>query len=148
LLVTRVLEDEEGGNAALEPIDAWDDDEQHTADQLIADLVGLLMKVNELDVVLGRDWTTDEASASMGGDLVRKSRPLSDPDPHTLGGQLRAARRDAGLSQGDLEMLTGIPKARLSRYENNHVAPSLKMFVRICRALGVPPGELLDAAYP
>ena len=62
-------------------------------------------------------------------------------------GQLRAARRGAGLSQGDLELLTGIPKARLSRYENNHVVPSLETFVRLCRALGVPPGELLDTVY-
>lgn len=38
---------EEGVNAALDSIDAWDDDEQHTAGQLIADLIGLLMKVNE-----------------------------------------------------------------------------------------------------
>jgi len=38
---------EEGFNAALDAIDAWDDDEQHTAAQIIADLIGLLMKVNE-----------------------------------------------------------------------------------------------------
>jgi hypothetical protein len=38
---------EEGVNAALDSIDVWDDDEQHTAGQLIADLIGLLMKVNE-----------------------------------------------------------------------------------------------------
>jgi len=101
-----------------------------------------------LDVVLGRNWTTDDASSSMAATLVRKSRPLPDPDPNTLGGQLRAARRGAGLSQGDFELLTGIPKARLSRYENNHVVPSLGTFVRLCRALGVPPGELLDAVYP
>ena len=84
----------------------------------------------------------------MAATWVRRSRPLLDPDPNTLGGQLRAARRGAGLSQGDLELLTGIPKARLSRYENNHVVPSLETFVRLCRALGVPPGELLDAVYP
>ena len=38
---------EEGVNAALDSIDAWDDDDQPTAGHLIADLIGLLMKVNE-----------------------------------------------------------------------------------------------------
>jgi len=45
-------------------------------------------------------------------------------------------------------MLGRIAKARLSRYENNHVVPSIETFIRLCRALGVPPGKLLDAAYP
>ena len=35
-----------------------------------------------------------------------------------FGNRLREARLSAGLSQSELEELSGIPKARLSRYEN------------------------------
>jgi transcriptional regulator with XRE-family HTH domain len=62
----------------------------------------------------------------------------------TLGSKLRGARLDAGLSQGDLGAVSGIPKARISRYENDHVEPSIRSFLRLCLALGVRPAELLD----
>ncbi|MGH2725565.1 MAG: helix-turn-helix domain-containing protein, partial [Actinomycetota bacterium] len=40
-------------------------------------------------------------------------------------GRLRRARTNAGLSQRDLERSSGIPKSRISRYENGHLLPSL-----------------------
>jgi transcriptional regulator with XRE-family HTH domain len=43
----------------------------------------------------------------------------------TFGQRLRRARLVAGFSQSELEERSGIPKARLSRYENGHVLPSL-----------------------
>src|SRR6476659_571726 len=52
-----------------------------------------------------------------------------------FGNRLREARLSAGLSQSELEELSGIPKARLSRYENGHVEPSIQTLNRLARAL-------------
>ena len=66
----------------------------------------------------------------------------------TLGRRLREARLNRGLSQGNLEALTGIPKHRLSRYENGHVEPSISTFMDLCAGLGTTPGELLPMESP
>jgi len=60
-----------------------------------------------------------------------------------FGTRLREARLGAGLSQSDLEDLSGIPKARLSRYENGHVEPSIQTLNRLARALNVSEASLL-----
>ena len=64
-------------------------------------------------------------------------------DGRTFGQRLRATRVKAGYSQSDLEEISGIPKARLSRYENGHVAPSIQTLERLARALGVSEASLL-----
>src|SRR2546425_11504569 len=61
----------------------------------------------------------------------------------TFGQRLRQARREAGLSQSELEVRSGIPKARLSRYENGHVLPSIGTLGRLAKALGVSEAALL-----
>lgn len=63
-----------------------------------------------------------------------------------LGQVLRGARRDAALSQTDVEQRCGIPKARISRYENHHVTPSIESLSRLGSALGVSASELLARA--
>ena len=50
-----------------------------------------------------------------------------------FGTRLREARLGAGFSQSELEELSGIPKARLSRYENGHVEPSIQTLARLSR---------------
>lgn len=60
-----------------------------------------------------------------------------------FGTRLREARLAAGLSQSELEELSGIPKARLSRYENGHVEPSIQTLARLARALNVSEASLL-----
>lgn len=60
-----------------------------------------------------------------------------------FGNRLREARLAAGLSQSELEELSGIPKARLSRYENGHVEPSIQTLARLARALNVSEASLL-----
>lgn len=60
-----------------------------------------------------------------------------------FGVRLREARLGAGLSQSDLEDISGIPKARLSRYENGHVEPSIQTLNRLARALNVSEASLL-----
>jgi transcriptional regulator with XRE-family HTH domain len=64
-------------------------------------------------------------------------------DGKTFGQRLREARIRAGLSQSDLEERSGIPKARLSRYENGHVSPSIHTLERLARALEVSEASLL-----
>jgi transcriptional regulator with XRE-family HTH domain len=60
-----------------------------------------------------------------------------------FGKRLREARLAAGLSQSHLEDISGIPKARLSRYENGHVEPSIQTLNRLARALNVSEASLL-----
>jgi transcriptional regulator with XRE-family HTH domain len=64
-------------------------------------------------------------------------------DERTFGQRLRQTRIRGGLSQSDLEEISGIPKARLSRYENGHVAPSIQTLERLATALGVSEASLL-----
>ncbi len=64
-------------------------------------------------------------------------------DEKSFGQRLREARIRAGLSQSELEERSGIPKARLSRYENGHVAPSIQTLERLAAALGVSEASLL-----
>ena len=64
-------------------------------------------------------------------------------DEKTFGQRLRETRVGQALSQSDLEEISGIPKARLSRYENGHVAPSIQTLERLARALNVSEASLL-----
>jgi transcriptional regulator with XRE-family HTH domain len=60
-----------------------------------------------------------------------------------FGQRLRQVRLHAGLSQSALEERSGIPKARLSRYENGHVLPSIETLGRLAAALEVSEASLL-----
>jgi transcriptional regulator with XRE-family HTH domain len=62
----------------------------------------------------------------------------------TVGSRVRAARLAAGMSQTDVERASGIPKTMLSRYENDHVSPSLESLHRIAGALNISEGALID----
>ncbi|HEY7282897.1 MAG TPA: helix-turn-helix transcriptional regulator [Actinomycetota bacterium] len=64
-------------------------------------------------------------------------------ESRAFGQRLRSARVHAGLSQSGLESRSGIPKARLSRYENGHVLPSIDTLGRLATALGVSEASLL-----
>ena len=68
---------------------------------------------------------------------------MRQSDGKHFGQRLREARVAAGLSQSELEDISGIPKARLSRYENGHVEPSIQTLARLSRALNVSEASLL-----
>ena len=68
---------------------------------------------------------------------------MNRPGEVTFGQRLRQVRLHAGLSQSALETRSGIPKARLSRYENGHVLPSIETLGRLATALGVSEASLL-----
>ena len=68
---------------------------------------------------------------------------MRQSDGKHFGQRLRESRVFAGLSQSELEDISGIPKARLSRYENGHVEPSIQTLARLSRALNVSEASLL-----
>jgi transcriptional regulator with XRE-family HTH domain len=68
---------------------------------------------------------------------------MTTMDGRHFGNRLREARVQAGFSQSELEERSGIPKARLSRYENGHVEPSIQTLARLARALNVSEASLL-----
>ena len=57
--------------------------------------------------------------------------------------RLRRLRLEGGLTQKDLERASGIPKSRISRYENGHLLPSLQGLNSLARSLGLPDSALL-----
>jgi transcriptional regulator with XRE-family HTH domain len=57
--------------------------------------------------------------------------------------RLKRIRITAGMTQKDLERLSGIPKSRISRYENGHLLPSFNGLRRLAMSLGVPESTLL-----
>lgn len=61
----------------------------------------------------------------------------------TIGTRIRAARLSAGMSQNDVEFVCGIPKPRLSRYENDRVTPTIGTVESLAKALGVSPAVLV-----
>jgi transcriptional regulator with XRE-family HTH domain len=63
--------------------------------------------------------------------------------PHTVGALLRAERTGAGLTQSQLSERCGIPKPTLSRYENDHVLPSLPTLRKLAAALNVTETALI-----
>ena len=62
----------------------------------------------------------------------------------SLGLRLRSARVAAGLSQSMLERKSGIPKSMLSRYENNHLLPSMRTLRRLAESIGIAASALLE----
>lgn len=62
----------------------------------------------------------------------------------SLGTRLRAARLGAGLSQSMLERKSGIPKSMLSRYENDHLLPSVRTLRRLAEATGTAASALFE----
>lgn len=65
-----------------------------------------------------------------------------------IGDRLRLLREEKNLSQGDIEMRTGLLRSYLSRVENDHTIPSLETLEKIARALGMQLYQLLYDPEP
>lgn len=64
--------------------------------------------------------------------------------PRTFGGNLRAARQRAGLSQEELaKLIGGVSRNVIWRLEADDREPRLNTILRLAAALEVEPGELL-----
>jgi len=61
----------------------------------------------------------------------------------TFGERLRVARSNARMSQADLTRLCGVPKTMLSRYENDHILPSIGTLRKLALALNISEAGLL-----
>jgi len=62
----------------------------------------------------------------------------------TFGERLRSARSSAQMSQSDLMRLSGVPKTMLSRYENDHILPSITTLRKLATALGMNESTLIN----
>jgi transcriptional regulator with XRE-family HTH domain len=59
-------------------------------------------------------------------------------DDMSIGARIRTLRDQKGLSQGDIERMTGLLRCYTSRVENGHTVPSLETLERFAAALDVP----------
>jgi len=55
-----------------------------------------------------------------------------------IGARIRQLREQKGLSQGDIEKLTGLLRCYTSRVENGHTIPSLGTLEKYAAALSLP----------
>jgi ribosome-binding protein aMBF1 (putative translation factor) len=62
----------------------------------------------------------------------------------TFGQRLRAYRLLAGLTQGEVERETGIPRRALGRFEWGKMRPDTDTVRRLSAALGIGVGELRE----
>ena len=68
--------------------------------------------------------------------LASGAPEATKPPAKTFGNRLRDARDKAQLSQSELSRSSGIPKTMLSRYENDHILPSVTTLRKLSTALG------------
>lgn len=71
---------------------------------------------------------------------------LVDPMTTQVARVLDQARRDAGVSYRELAERTGYAKSALQNWLAGKRSPLLRDFIRIAKAVGADPGELLDRA--
>jgi transcriptional regulator with XRE-family HTH domain len=76
---------------------------------------------------------TDRRGASERASDVEAEKRASK---RTFGERLRLARGKAGVSQSELSRNSGVPKTMLSRYENDHILPSVTTLKKLATALG------------
>lgn len=64
----------------------------------------------------------------------------------TWGERLRLRARELGLSDAEVARRLGLAQGRYSAYVNMTREPDLKLFVRICAALGTTPDVILGVS--
>ena len=55
-----------------------------------------------------------------------------------IGERLRTIRESKNLSQGDIELRTGMMRSYTSRVENGHTVPSIETLAKYAQALEIP----------
>lgn len=61
-----------------------------------------------------------------------------------LGDELRRAREAATLTQESVAQKARISREYLSKVECGHASPSVDVFLRVCRAIGVSAAAVID----
>ncbi len=59
-----------------------------------------------------------------------------------IGNRLQELRQARGLSQGDIEHRTELPRTFISRIENGHVVPTIQTLEKLARGLKTPLWQL------
>lgn len=75
-----------------------------------------------------------------------QSSKLIDPLDEALGLALRAARKEAGLTQRQVAGALGWHNANITWIEKGRNRIKATDLIRICRFIGITPGEVVDAA--
>lgn len=70
---------------------------------------------------------------------------MSDLAPH-VGPALRRIRHTIGLSQRQVAEASGIPKERISRYENGHTVPTIYILERYADAFNTTVSDIIATA--
>src|SRR5258707_15753440 len=66
-----------------------------------------------------------------------------------IGNRLKSIREAKKLSQGDVEVRTGLLRCYTSRVENGHTVPSVETLEKCARALEIPMYQLMyDGSEP
>lgn len=65
-----------------------------------------------------------------------------------LGEKIKERRLELGLTQEKLGHASDVGSSNVRSYENGRALPSLFTLVRIAKALGIPPGALLEGVEP
>lgn len=79
-------------------------------------------------------------------DAILRQEELREKTVDLLGGQIRAKREAAGMSQAALAKRTGIKQSYLCRIERGRHRPGMMTLVRIAAGLRISLTEL-DAAF-
>lgn len=66
-------------------------------------------------------------------------------DSDAFGVVLRAYRLEKGLTQEQLSERVGVVHSFIHSLESGKKQPSLKMILKLAAALGIKPGEMVDA---
>lgn len=61
-----------------------------------------------------------------------------------IGERLKAIRNSQGISIRQLEFLSGVSQATISRIENENHSPSIETLEKICKALDITLKDLVD----
>lgn len=61
-----------------------------------------------------------------------------------LGANLRAIRKELGLTQEQVAERSGVQAGEISRIENGKRDPQVSTMLKIAKAVGVSPGRLFD----
>src|SRR2546429_5863072 len=80
-----------------------------------------------------------------GGDLMAGPNGDAVPDGARIGAQLRAARLAARMSMAEVAEQAGLTKGFVSKLERDLANASVASLIRLCDALGISVGSLLQA---
>lgn len=89
-----------------------------------------------------------KTTGKSGHDQPAQGEPddLLEQAHQAVAAQLRAERGRRKIKQADISLATGIHVTTLSKIEQGHTTMSLDQLFKIASALGIEPGDFLNAA--